>query len=239
MARAKSDPSKPTKNPFKRIWQVYQTVKTVDPTIGRWMLGAFVLVMLVGLAIGLLMGHPWATLFVSLPIALLAGMIVLARRGEAAAYRQMEGQKGATLGGLSAIRRGWYYEQEPVAADAQRATELDNAAVVFRALGRPGVVLFAEGPHGRAAKLLEKEKKKVARVAPGVPIHTYHVGSGEGELPVKKIRWTLTRLRPALSKEEMSVVNKRLKSLPGIRQAIPAGVDPTRARMDRKALRGR
>ena len=65
---------------------------------------------------------------------MLAAMIVLARRGEAAAFRQMEGQKGATLGGLSALRRGWYYDQEPVAADAARAQEIHNAAVVFRAV---------------------------------------------------------------------------------------------------------
>ena len=77
------------------------------------------------------------------------------------------------------------------------------------------------------------------RVAPGVPVYTYHVGTGEGELPVQKMRWTLTRLKPALSKQELIVVNKRLKSLPGIRQGIPAGVDPTSARMNRKALRGR
>ncbi|WP_420795273.1 DUF4191 family protein [Janibacter hoylei] len=65
------------------------------------------------------------------------------------------------------------------------------------------------------------------------------VGSGEGELAPRKIRMTLTKLRPELSKEEMSVVNKRLKSLPGIRQGVPAGVDPSRARMNRSALRGR
>ncbi len=243
MARSKDKAEKVKKpkreNPFKRIWSVYKSVRTMDPTITWWILGAFFGVIALGLIIGFLTGHPWATLAVTVPIALLAGMIVLARRGERAAFAQMEGQKGASLGGLSALRRGWYYDQEPVAADAARANEIHNAAVVFRALGRPGVVLLAEGPKGRAAKLLEKERKKVARVAPGVPIHTFHVGSGEGELPARKIRWQLTKLKPSLSKEEMAVVNKRLKSLPGIRQGIPAGVDPTRARMDRKALRGR
>ena len=110
---------------------------------------------------------------------------------------------------------------------------------IYRRIVIALIVLFAEGPKGRAAKLLEKEKKKVSRVAPGVPVHTFIVGTGEGELPPRKIRMTLTKLRPALSKEEMSVVNKRLKSLPGIRQGVPAGVDPSRARMNRSALRGR
>ncbi|GAA3613533.1 DUF4191 domain-containing protein [Marihabitans asiaticum] len=230
---------KETRNPFKRTYDVYKTVKMIDPKVGLWMLLAFAVVIAVGLLIGWLTGHPWLTLIVAIPAALLAAMVILARRGEAAAFAQMEGQKGATLGGLKMMRRGWYYDEEPVAADAAKANEIHNAAVVFRAVGKPGVVLFGEGPHGRAAKLLEKEKKKVARVAPGVPIHTFHVGSEEGELTPKKMRWTLTRLKPALSKEEMSVVLKRLRSLPGIRQGVPAGVDPTSVRMNRKALRGK
>lgn len=240
MASKSDTPSKPKReNPFKRIASVYRTVKQLDPQVGLWMLLGFVVVLAVGALIGLIFGHVIASLLVALPFAALAAMIVLSRRGERAAFAQMEGQRGASIGGLSALRRGWYYDQEPVAADAARAQEIHNAAVVFRALGRPGIVLFAEGPKGRAAKLLEKEKKKVSRVAPGVPVYTYHVGSGEDELAVKKIRWTLTRLKPALSKEEIIVVNKRLKSLPGIRQGIPAGVDPTSVRMNRKGLRGR
>lgn len=240
MASSAAKPEKkPRRNPFKQILSVYRTVKQIDPQVGLWMLGAAVAVLLVGLVIGLLMDHPIASLVVAIPFALLAAMIVLSRRGERAAFAQMEGQRGAALGGLSAIRRGWYIEQEPVAADAQRQGDWQNAAVVFRALGRPGVVLLGEGPTGRVKKLLDKESKKIARVAPGVPVHTYLVGSGEGEIAPRKIRMTLMKLKPALSKEEMAVVNKRLKSLPGIRQGVPAGVDPTRVRMDRKALRGR
>lgn len=226
-------------NPFKRIAAVYKQIKAIDPQVNLWMLLAFVVVLGVGALIGLIMGHVIASLLVALPFALLAAMITLSRRGERAAFAQMEGQRGATIGGLSALRRGWYYDQEPIAADATKPSEINTAAVVFRALGRPGVVLLGEGPKHRVDKLFVKEKKKVNRVAPGVPVHTFIVGSGEGELPARKIRMTLTKLRPQLSKEEMSVVNKRLKSLPGMRAGVPAGVDPNRARMDRKALRGR
>ena len=47
------------------------------------------------------------------------------------------------------------------------------------------------------------------------------------------------RLKPQITKDEMAIVNKRLKSLGGVRASLPKGVDPTRARMDRKALRGK
>jgi hypothetical protein len=46
-------------------------------------------------------------------------------------------------------------------------------------------------------------------------------------------------MKPVLTKEEVSAVNKRLKSLGGLRPPIPAGMDPQRARVDRKAMRGR
>ena len=101
---------KETRNPFKRTYDVYKTVKMIDPKVGLWMLLAFAVVIAVGLLIGWLTGHPWLTLIVAIPAALLAAMVILARRGEAAAFAQMEGQKGATLGGLKMMRRGWYYD---------------------------------------------------------------------------------------------------------------------------------
>ena len=240
MARSSEKSEKPKRqNPFKRIASVYRTIKQIDPQVNLWMLLGFVGVLGVGTLIGLIMGHVIPSLLVSIPFAILAAMIILSRRGERAAFAQMEGQRGAAVGGLSALKRGWYYDQEPIAADATKPSEIQTAAVLFRALGRPGVVLLGEGPKPRVDKLFAKEKKKINRVAPGVPVHTYIVGTGQGELPARKIRMTLTRLRPQISKAEMAVVNKRLKSLPGMRQGIPAGVDPNKARMDRKALRGR
>ena len=113
--------------------------------------------------------------------------------------------------------------------------------MVFRAVGRPGVVLLAEGPAARATRLAEAERKKVTRVAPGVPVRVVRVGEGGGEgvVSVRKVARTLTKMKPVLTKDEASAVNKRLKALGGIRPPVPQGVDPMRARVDRKAMRGR
>jgi hypothetical protein len=46
-------------------------------------------------------------------------------------------------------------------------------------------------------------------------------------------------MKPVLTKEEVSAVNKRLKAMGGLRPPLPAGIDPNRVRMDRKAMRGR
>jgi hypothetical protein len=58
-------------------------------------------------------------------------------------------------------------------------------------------------------------------------------------VPLPKLASKVQRLKATITKDEMSVVNKRLKSLGGIRPPLPQGVDPTKARMDRKSLRGR
>lgn len=42
-----------------------------------------------------------------------------------------------------------------------------------------------------------------------------------------------------LTNAEISEVNKRLRALHTARMPVPKGVDPTRMRPDRKAMRGR
>lgn len=250
MARSDSpdQPGKPAKpaKPKKTRWytqlrQIYSNAKTTDPKLGWWMLGAFLLVLAIGLGIGALFDKVIYFAFLSVPLAFLAAVIVLSRRAEASAYRQIEGQPGAAGAALSSIRRGWYLEQQPVAAEVARGADMSHAAIVFRALGRPGVVLVAEGPEARARKLLLAEKKKVERVAPGVPVTTLRVGTGEGDdmVPIRKLASKVQRMKPVLTKAEVAVVNKRLKSIGGVRPPMPAGVDPTKMRMDRRAMRGR
>ncbi len=127
---------------------------------------------------------------------ILAATIIMSRRAERAAYRQIEGQAGAAGAALTSIRRGWYTDREPVAADVARPGDITSAAMVYRALGRPGVVLVGEGPTGRVQKLLAAEKKRVERVAPGVPVTTMRVGNGEDEVPLPKLASKVQRLTP-------------------------------------------
>jgi hypothetical protein len=228
-----------------QVRQAYAAIKSLDPNLGWWMLLAGVVSAGVIIGLGFLLGGwwRWYGLVVAIPTAVLAAVVVMNRRGNTAMYKALDGQPGAagaTLTGLG--RRGWYAAQEPVAIEGARGTrpsDMAGAAMVFRALGRPGIVLLGEGPHARVTKLLKQEEKKVARVAPGVPVHLWVVGDGEGEVPVKKVSGKLTRMRPVLTKAETAVVNKRLKSLGGMKPPIPKGVDPTRSRVDRKAMRGK
>ena len=93
----------------------------------------------------------------------------------------------------------------------------------------------------RAQKLLAAERKKVERVAAGRARHRLRVGDGEGEdvVAIRKLAKRVQRMKPVLTKDEVSAVNKRLNALGGVRPPVPQGIDPTKARVDRRAMRGR
>jgi hypothetical protein len=243
MARSKdSSTPAPRKQRFAWAHQIgtaFTQARGLDPAVVWWMLGAFVLVEAVFVVLGLVFDHKIYLPVIGLPLAVLAAGIVMVRRTERAAYSQLEGQAGGGGAALGALRRGWFFEQQPVAVEATRPGDLSAAAMVFRAVGRPGVVLVMEGPEGRAQRLGDKERKRVARVLPNVPITLIRVGSGEGEVPVRKLVGKLQRMRPTLTKDEVVQVNKRLRALGTAPVPVPKGIDPMRARPDRKGMRGR
>ena len=232
LARFRRDPGKPPGR-IRQIVQLFHATRRADPAVVWWMLLAFAGVMVVGLTIGILTGHPIYVSVLALPFAVLAAMFIMARRAEAAAYKQIEGQPGAAGAALRVLRRGWTVEESPVAIDPRTHDS------VFRAIGRPGVVLVGDGPPHRIGKLLGTEEKKLKRVLSGVPIHLVQAGDGEGQVPLPKVGRHVMKLKPTLTKDEVTVVLKRVKSMGGVKPPIPKGIDPMRARPDRKMMRGR
>jgi hypothetical protein len=207
-----------------------------EPLIWLWMLAIFLAVIGAGVLVGLFWwkGHAVYMGALGTPMGLLGAMYLLMNRAERAAYARIEDQEGASSAAIGQIRRGWAFDEEPVAIDPR------SRAMVFRGVGRPGVVLVAEGSSpGRVAKLVDGEKRKVSRVAPDVPVIVLVTGKGEGEVPLRKLARTIQRRRAKLSKAEVAVVQNRLKAIGGLRPPIPKGIDPLRARPDRKGLRGR
>lgn len=242
-AVAKNDAVEKEPGRLATLRQSFTMIRRLDPMVVWWMLLGFVVGFGVVWALGWWLGHPWLALLSAVPAGFLGAAFMLNRRGNTAMYGALDGQPGAVGAALQGMgKRGWYADTTPVAMDAARGTkvsDLSGAAMVFRALGRPGVVLLGEGPRSRAEALLRAEAKKVGRVAPGVPVETFYVGDGEGDLPLAKVSSRLTRMKPVLTKEETSLVNKRLKAITGLKPPVPAGMDPSRARVDRKAMRGR
>ncbi|WP_182111380.1 MULTISPECIES: DUF4191 domain-containing protein [unclassified Actinotalea] len=241
MARQRSSESSPeAKAPkvkktrwYHQVWQAYTMTRQADPAVTWWVLGAFAAVVAIAVVLGQVTGHPIYALVVGVPFAVLAGMFILARRAEKAAYRRLEGQPGASLSALRTIRRGWDFPEEPAAVDPR------TQDLVFRGIGRAGVVLVGEGPGGRQSKLLEAEKRKITRILPNVPVILIQSGNGEGQVPLPKLAKTVQKLKGTLTKQEVAEITKRLRALGGPRLPVPKGIDPYRARPDRKGMRGR
>ncbi|MGB3186681.1 MAG: DUF4191 domain-containing protein [Ornithinimicrobium sp.] len=237
------------KNPDKvgriaQMRQVFTMTRKNDPSAVWWMALVSLAVVLVSLLAGWYFDQVIYFLILGIPSALLAALIVLSRRAEKAAFAQIEGQPGATGAVLGSLRRGWFYDKEPIAAESggkvRGMRDLHNAAMIFRAVGRPGVVLISEGPKGPALRLSQAEKRRATRATgDAVPVHLIRVGQGEEEVRLSKLVRTMNKLDKKISKDEAIAVQRRLKAIGSSKPPVPAGVDPRKARVDRKSMRGR
>jgi hypothetical protein len=211
---------------LKQIREVINMTRRHLPRVPWLMLLAFLGVVAVSLIVGLLLNN-WITgLIIGIPLGFLAATFILSRRAERAAFAQIENQPGASGAALSTLKRGWITEEQPVAVNPR------TQDAVFRAVGRPGVVLVAEGPTHRVRPLIEGERKKLARILPNVTIHVIETGRGEGQVPISQVAKKMNKLNNELTKTEVSAVSKRISSL-GTRLPIPKGVDPYKARPQR------
>src|SRR5205823_384341 len=104
-----------------------------------------------------------------------------ARQTASQACLRHEGQRsreGRAAWALENLRGGWKVTPAVVGT-----TQLD---AVHRVVGRPGVVLVAEGAPHRLKPLLAQEKKRVSRLVGDTPIYDVTVGNGEGQVPLAK-----------------------------------------------------
>ncbi|MDO5700048.1 MAG: DUF4191 domain-containing protein [Bowdeniella nasicola] len=230
MSNAETTPKK--RRWYHNIADAYRLTQEAYPWM-RWALLAILVLVFGGsIVLGISTGRwIWYPLL-GLMLALLAMMVLLSLYTRRASYAQIDGQPGATVAVLQQTR-GWNTEQEPVGINPR------TQDMVFRTVGRPGVVLLVEGPINRTKRLVRDEERKVRRSVTNVPVHTIYVGNGEGQVPLRGLERAMRKLPKKLTRQQVAVVAKRLSSLGAMRLPIPKGIDPMRARPDRKGLRGR
>ena len=207
---------------FQAVRDAYSVTKSVKPWIGFAILGVFLFSWAIGIAIGVVIGHPIYVAFVSLPIALLAAMFFFTRIASTAAYSTIEGQLGAGASVLMAIKKGW--TTTPAVAVAR------NQDMVHRSVGRAGIVLVGEGSQG-VKQMLADERKKSERFAPGVPITEVVVGDLQGQVSIRKLQKHLSKLPKKLSAHQMREVRARLKAVGGMSMPLPKGPLPKGVRI--------
>jgi hypothetical protein len=154
--------------------------------------------------------------------------LVLSKRAEKAAYASWEGQPGATGAVVQTLlRRKWRGSNQPVAGNAK------SMDLVYRIVGAPGIVLIGEGHQAGAQTLVDIERKKLQKIAPGVPVHSIYVTKSDHAVKLSELRKTIKKLAKKLNRSEVKVVASRLTAL-GINIPVPKGIDPRRARPVRK-----
>ena len=216
---------------IKQMWRVLQMTRRGD----KWIVPLLIVSFLGPLALGIVLPFTvlpgglftkilWIT--TGLLAGLLLALVILGNRAEAVAYRQIAGQPGAVGAILQgSLRRAWQTSEFPVQVNPR------TQDAVYRAVGKCGVVLIAEGPKTRVKKILDDEKKMVARAVPQVPIHIVHVGPDDDSTSLAKLRKTLYKFKKSLNKAEVLAVAHRLSSLkkPGT-IPMPKGIDPFKMR---------
>jgi len=164
---------------FQTFRDAYNVTKAVKPWIGIALIAIFLVVLVVGISLGFIFDHPIYGGFVTIPLAALAAMFFFTRIAGSAAYSSIEGQIGAGASVLMAIRKGWT-TTPAVAVNRQQD-------MVHRSVGRAGIVLTGEGGFA-VRQMIQDEKRKSERFAPGVPIIEVYVGDGDGQVPIRKLQ---------------------------------------------------
>ena len=205
---------------FQTFRDAYNVTKVVKPWIPFALLGIFFATLIIGIAIGIALGHPFYFAFIFLPLSFLTTLLFFTRQAGTAAYSSIEGQMGAGASVLMAIRKGW--TTTPAVAVAR------NQDMVHRSVGRAGIVLTGEGSQS-VNQMLTEERKKTERFAPGVPITLVVVGEEKGQVPLRKLQKNLQKMPKKLTAHQMREVRARLKAVGGLSMPIPKGPMPTRA----------
>lgn len=219
MFKKKSKEPKIRSPRFQTIRDAYSVTKSVKPWIGIALIAIFLVVLIAGGSLGFALGHPVYGSFVSIPLAALAAMFVFTRIAGNAAYSNIEGQMGAGASVLMAIRKGWT-TTPAVAVNRQQD-------MVHRSVGRAGIVLTGEGGFA-VRQMLQDEKKKSERFAPGVPVTLILVGDAQDQISIRKLQKHIAKLPKKLSAHQMREVRARLKAIGGMSMPIPKGPMPTK-----------
>lgn len=223
-AAAKVARKKASKERRSQLWQAFQMQRKDDKLLLPLMIGSIVGIALLSFLIGMILGIEWFVLPFGLVLGVLVAFIIFGRRVQKSVYRKADGQAGAAAWALDNLRGSWR-----VTNAIAGTTQLD---AVHRVIGKPGVILVAEGAPQRVKALLAQEKKKTARLVGDTPIYDVMIGNGENQIPLSGLQKYLTKLPKNIDTKRMDTIESRLSAL-GTKggPAMPKGPIPGGAKM--------
>lgn len=227
----KKGPAAKEPGKLKQLWNIFQLTRKSDKALVPILILTLIAPLVAGIVAAIFISAGSILTLVlyiitGLMLSILLTMVVLGNRAEKTAYKQITGQPGAVGAVLrSALRRVWQASEFPVAVNPR------SQEAVYRAVGKPGVVLIGEGPQVKTKKMLDDERRAVLRAVPNIPVHYIYVGPDAGSIPLHKLSKTMRGFKNSLRKAEVLAVSHRLNSLSrGGSLPIPKGMDPLKAR---------
>jgi hypothetical protein len=212
-----------------QIRMAVKATRDADPKFLPLVLGIPIAVFAVLLGLGFVLGSPILFGIIGFLLALIVAVVVFGRRATAAQFTAIEGQPGAAAAVLMSLRGDW---RVTPAVAMTRGQDL-----VHRVVGRPGVVLVAEGAGSRPRELLNNELKRVRRVSGEAPLHEVIVGEGTGQVSIRKLSAHMMRLPRVLKQADVNALDARLKAIQsGPTMPLPKGPMP-RGKMPRGKVR--
>ena len=205
---------------LKQIRLAFKATRAQDPKVLPLVVAAFFVPVVLLVALGLVFGGVLYLAFLGVLLGMVAAAFVFGRRVQATAYSQVEGQLGAAAAVLSNMRGDW---RVTPAVGFNREQDL-----VHRVVGRPGVILVAEGSSNRVRNLVAAEKKKVARVIGDTPVYEVVVGEGEGRIGLRQLERHFLKLPRNIKPKTVNELDRKFKALPATSMPIPKGPMPTR-----------
>ena len=210
----------------ERLSQIRETLGATaknDPKFIPIIAGTFVAVVAASVLIGVLLDAPVLFGILGVVLGVLAAMTIAGKRASTMAFSRIEGQPGAAYAVLGAMRGDWRVTQ---AVEFTRSYDL-----VHRVIGRPGVILVAEGTDARTKELIGTHARKVRRVIGDKPIYDVVVGEGEGQVPLRKLQAHMLKLPRNLKPKEVNELESRLKAVGGPNMPIPKGPMPRQGKI--------
>ncbi|HAT6539595.1 DUF4191 domain-containing protein [Corynebacterium striatum] len=223
---AKREQRKQTRS---QMWQAFNMQRKQDKALIPIMLAAFLGMGLLFFLIGRLFNGQWFMLILGLGIGALLAMWLFTRRLERDMYKKVEDQPGVA---------GWALEQQlrntvgivwkvKTAVGVTRHQDL-----IHRVIGNAGVIFVCEGDSKRLTPVLNTLKKRVDKLAGGVPVYEVWVGNGEDEVPVSKLRNHVMKFPRNFKKDETYANIRKIEAmddLPGTTPGLPKGPMPRQA----------
>ncbi len=220
---------------IRQVREAYRVTREFDPQLPWWMLGSFVvpIVVFTVLALVLRTNTLGLVLWILLGITtgMLVAMLILVRRMKASTYKRYEGQAGSAQVALQMLPKQWM--------SAPMITFTKQQDIVHRALGPGGLILIGEGDANRLKPLLASEARKHEGAAYGVKVQTFIMGEKNGQVPLAKLTDTIKKLPKQLEANQITEINARLRALDAVRPKMPIPKGPMNVKGARKAMRGR